>query len=346
MKKFFGFSLLLIALLLPFSVYKVFSSKKTLYVYSWSAYIKPEIIDRFQKEYNCSVVLDTYDSNEAMYTKLRLGGSGYDILFPSNYFLDTMVKDGMLLELDEANLPNAKYVDYPFLRRLDLPKNAYGIPFIVSFSGIAWRKDRLSQMPTSWGIFGNDSLRGRMTMMNDMRETLGAGLLYLGYSANSTDAREIDHARDQVKLWKKNLVKLESEQYKNGIAGAEYLVVHGYSGDCLQVARNTTTIGFSFPKEGSVASVDYVAIMRTSHDKELAHAFINFLHDPKIAAENMAYTYYRCLNTEAKKLLPIDLQTSPLLYPETVNFVRFECLRAVGTARKQYVKAWDSVKED
>lgn len=345
MKKILWFCFILGLLFLPFALYKVFSSKRTLYVYSWSAYIKPEILERFQREYNCSVVLDTYDSNEAMYTKLKLGGSGYDILFPSNYFLETMVKDGMLLELDEQKLPNTKYIDWPFLKKLQLSKNAYGAPFIASFSGIAWRKDRLPHAPTSWAIFGDDHLRRRMTMMNDMRETLGAALLYLGYSANSMDTKEIEQARDQVKAWKKNIVKLESEQYKNGIANGEYLVVHGYSGDCLQVARNTTTIGFSFPKEGGTASIDYVAIMKSSHDKDLAHAFINFLYDPQNAAENMANTYYRCLNSKAKNFLPIDLQSSPLLYPETDPSVRFECLRAVGTARKQYVKAWDSIKE-
>lgn len=345
MKKTLWISLLLGGLFLPFGLYKAFSSKRTLYVYSWSAYIKPEILEKFQSTFNCSVVVDTYDSNEGMYTKLKLGGSGYDVLFPSNYFLETMVKDGLLLELNESLIPNSRYIDRPFLNKLQLAKNSWGVPFVVSFTGIAWRKDKLAEAPSSWAIFGDARLKRRMTMMNDMRETLGVGLLYLGCSVNSTDSQEIEKARDLVKLWKKNIVKLESEQYKNGIANAEYLVVHGYSGDCLQVARNTSTIGFSFPKEGSPCSVDYTAIMKTSHDKNLAYAFINFLHDPEIAAENMAYTYYRCLNTEAKKFLPKDLQSSPLLYPEVNNSARFECLRPVGQARKQYVKAWDSVKE-
>ena len=215
---------------------------------------------------------------------------------------------------------------------------------MVSFSGIAWRKDRLRKEPTSWSIFGCRALKGRMTMLNDMRETLGAALLYLGYSVNTTSLEEISQARDVVCHWKRQLVKLESEQYKNGIASAEYLVVHGYSGDCLQVARYAPHVGFSYPHEGSVISIDYAAILKTAHDQKLAKDFLNFLHDPRVAAENMEYVYYRCLNTQAQKYLPKDLRESPLLYPERNPAIHFECIQSVGPAQKAYVQAWDVIK--
>ncbi len=310
----------------------------------WSAYIKPELIEQFQKDHNCRVVIDTYDSNEAMYTKLKFGGSGYDIIFPSNYFLDLMNSQDMLLPLQDNRIPNLKYVDWEFLKLLGLQKTSAGIPYMTSFSGIAWRMDRLSREPDSWGIFGNQDLKGRMTMLNDMRETLGAGLLFLGYSANSQSPEEIAKAGALVSHWKHELAKLESEQYKNGIANAEYLVVHGYSGDCLQVARVSKNIGFSYPKEGSIVSVDYAAIMKSSHDINLAYAFLNFLLDPKVAAENMEFTNYRCVNSESRHLLPEELRSSPLLYPELYREVRFECLFPSGAARKDYIKAWDEVK--
>ena len=333
-----------LVLLTPLALNELFKSKRTLYLYMWSAYIKPELIERFQNEHGCRVVIDTYDSNEAMYTKLKFGGSGYDIIFPSNYFLDLMASQEMLLTLQESKIPNLAFVDWEFLKQLRLSKTDVGIPYMASFSGIAWRKDRLSKEPDSWAIFGDPELQGRMTMLNDMRETLGAGLLFLGYSANTTSPDEIAKAGALVSSWKRQLAKLESEQYKNGIANAEYLVVQGYSGDCLQVARSSKNVGFAYPKEGSVVSVDYAAIMKSSHDPELAHLFLNFLLDPKAAAENMEFTNYRCVNSEARNVLPPELRSSSLLYPEVTGAVRFECLFSVGPARKYYIKAWDEVK--
>lgn len=336
---------LLIALSAPLVLNELFKSKRTLYLYMWSAYIKPELIEQFQNEHDCRVVIDTYDSNEAMYTKLKFGGSGYDIIFPSNYFLELMGRQEMLLPLQEQRIPNIKYVDWAFLHRFNLPKTSLAIPYMASFSGIAWRTDRLVQAPVSWAIFGDQELKGRMTMLNDMRETLGAGLLFLGYSVNSRSAKEIAQAGDLISQWKHELAKLESEQYKNGIAAGEYLVVHGYSGDCLQVARVSKNIGFSYPREGSIVSVDYAAIMRSSHDPVLAHAFLNFLLEPSVAAQNMEFTNYRCVNSNARQLLPEELKSSPLLYPELDASARFECLLPVGAARSYYIKAWDEVKE-
>jgi spermidine/putrescine transport system substrate-binding protein len=344
MKSWLLWAALVVALLAPLALNEVFKSKRVLYVYMWSAYIKPDLIARFQDEHQCRVVIDTYDSNEAMYTKLKFGGSGYDVIFPSNYFLDLMSSQEMLMPLDPHRIPNLTYVDWEFLQRLGLSRTGVGIPYMASFSGIAWRKDRLSSEPDSWAIFGDSALKGRMTMLNDMRETLGAGLLYLGYSANSQSAEEIARAGVVVSRWKRQLAKLESEQYKNGIANGEYLVVHGYSGDCLQIARLCHDVEFSYPKEGSLVAVDYAAIMKSSHDPSLAHAFLNFLLDPAVAAENMEFTNYRCVNSEARHLLPPQLRSSPLLYPELSRAVRFECLFPVNAARSDYIQAWDKVK--
>jgi spermidine/putrescine transport system substrate-binding protein len=344
MKRVLSVLALLAVIIAPLALNELFQGKRTLYLYMWSAYIKPELIERFQEEHNCRVIIDTYDSNEAMYTKLKFGGSGYDIIFPSNYFLDLMAEQGMLLPIQEGLLPNIAYVDWGFLHRFGLSKTLNGIPYMASFSGLAWRKDRLDRAPESWSIFGTPELKGRMTMLNDMRETLGAGLLYLGYSANTTSPEEVAKAGRLICRWKHYLAKLESEQYKNGIANAEYLVVHGYSGDCLQVARVSNDVAFSYPKEGSIVAVDYAAIMKTSHDPLLAHAFLNFLLDPQVAAENIEFTSYRCVNTGARKLLPENLRNSLFLYPELAGAVHFECLFSVGDARPAYIKAWDEVK--
>jgi len=335
---------LFVVLLIPIALKQLFQLKKTLYIYMWSDYIKTSLIKEFEKKYNCLVIVDTYDSNESLLTKLQLGGAGYDIIFPSSYFLEIMAEKNLLLPIQKEKIPNLQYVDRKLLTKFFITPTRWAVPYMVSFSGIAWRADRLAAPPTSWSLFGNPHLKGRMTMLNDPRETIGAALRFLGLSANSTNPEEIEKARDIILAWKANLAKLESEQYKNGIASAEYLAAHAYNGDTLQLMKESSQIDFAYPNEGSLVSFDYAAILKTCNDSDLAHAFINFLHDPEVAAENTAFTMYRCINTKSREYLPKELQTSTILFPEENPENSFEAIRSVGPALKEYLRAWDTIK--
>ena len=181
-------------------------------------------------------------------------------------------------------------------------------------------------------------------MLNDPRETIGAALRFLGFSANTTSKEQITQARNLLCLWKKEIAKLESEQYKNGIASAEYLLAHAYNGDALQLHEDNEQIQFTYPKEGSLVSVDYAAILKTSSDPELAALFIDFLHEPAVAKENILFTNYRCINKGAREMLPEHIQNSLFLFPELDHNNTFECLHNVGPARKLYLEAWDIVR--
>jgi len=335
---------LFVALLVPIALRQMLLLKPSLYIYMWSDYIKPSLIKKFEKKHDCLVIVDTYDSNESLFTKLQLGGAGYDIIFPSNYYLNTMAEKNLLMPIERSKIPNLRHVDNNLLRRFSISDTQWGIPYMVSFSGIAWRTDRLASPPTSWSLFGNPGLKGRMTMLNDPRETLGVALRFLGFSANSANPDEISKARDLIMTWKPNLAKLESEQYKNGIASAEYLAAHAYNGDTLQLTQDSPHVGFSYPDEGSLVSFDYAAILRTCSNPDLSHAFIDFLHDPEIAAENTSFTMYRCVNTTSRKYLPNHLQNSNILYPEENPETTFECIQPVGSARREYLLAWDAIK--
>jgi spermidine/putrescine transport system substrate-binding protein len=288
--------------------------------------------------------MDTYDSNEAMYTKLKLGGSGYDIVFPSNYFLELMSQQNMLKTLSFEKLNLACNIDWDFVEKLGLQKNPFGIPFTASFTGVAYRSDRVLSPVHSWQIFGNKEYSGRMTMLNDMRDTMGAALICLGYSANSTDNLEINKAGLLIRHWKNNLAKLESEQYKNGIASGEYLVVQGYTSDCLQAAQGNPNVDFFYPKEGTTACIDFAAITQTSENVELAYTFLNFLLDPQIACENMEYTRCRAINKEARKYLSEVFRNSELMYPEDNADVFLQTISPVGEAQKDYLEQWNLIK--
>jgi spermidine/putrescine transport system substrate-binding protein len=320
------------------------SSDKDLQIYIWGDYIKPELIERFESENGCSVIVDTFDSNESMYAKLNLGASGYDLIFPSNYFADIMQKQGMLEEIDATMIPNFHFIDATYLKMLNFSKGIYGVPFTVSYSGIAYRNNRIKNPDQSWSIFDRHDLKGRMTMLNDLREVLGAALKFLGFSINTINPIEIRQATNILIEWKKNLAKFESEQYKNGIASAEYLVVQGYSGDILQVMQENPNVSFFLPKEGSVISIDVIALPRDAYNKKLAYAFINFLLDPEVAAENMAYTRFVSPNSGAYEKLSPQLKNNPALFPPKEILDKSELIKNLGSHAELYNRAWDQLK--
>lgn len=320
------------------------SSGPELHIMIWSDYVKPELIERFQDEHQCRVVMDTFDSNESMYAKLKLGRAGYDVIFPSNYFVNIMAQQEMLQPLDVTQIPNAQNLDPHYLKRVDPSLLNYGIPYMVSSAGIVYRTDKVAHLEPSWGIFGKPDYKGRMTMLNDVRETIGAALKFLGYSANTTNATEIDEAARLIINWKPNLAKFESEQYKAGIASAEYLIVNGYNGDALQVMKENPNVGFVYPQEGITFSMDFMVIPQNAPNRELAHAFINYLLEAEVAAENIEHSLFFSPNKAAYEKLPEELRNNKVLFLPDDVFENAELIDYLGEKGILYNKAWDKIK--
>lgn len=320
-------------------------AKKELHLFTWGNYIKPELISRFEKENDCHIVIDLYDSNESMYAKLKASARGYDLVFPSNYFLGLMINQNLVKPLDLASLPNLKYMDEKLLKTMISLDFHYAIPYMISFTGIGYRADRLQNITPSWDLFNNPLYSKRMTMLNDMREVLGAALKYLGYSLNTINDNEIERAAALAIEWKKNLAKFESEQYLSGIASREYLVVQCYSGQLLQLANEDPAVHFFLPQEGVPISCDYVAIPEGASEPLLAHKFINFLCEPKVAAENIVFTKYLAPNIGAYPLLPAELKESPILFPASNLLERSEVIEDVGDKNtEKYLRAWQKIR--
>ncbi|MBN9377869.1 MAG: spermidine/putrescine ABC transporter substrate-binding protein [Chlamydiales bacterium 38-26] len=344
MKKFLFF--MLAFLYLAILVTTCGKPENELHLYIWADYIKPELIERFEKEYQCHVVYDAFDTNESMYAKLKLGATGYDVIFPSGYTYELMLQQNMLDQIQVEALPNLKNLDPKYLPDVqEQGQFIYAVPFAISYSGVAYRKDKTQVNERSWSIFGRTDLKGRMTMLNDIREALGAALKYLGYSANTLNKSEINQAADQLIEWKKNLAKFESEQNKHGIASAEYIVVQGYNGDMLQVMRENANVDFFIPKEGSIISIDYAVIPKYAQNTKLAHAFINFLLNAGVAAENMQFTQFSSPNKAAFALLPESMQNNPALFPPQEILDKSDVIKYLGKEGDLYNQAWDRVKK-
>jgi spermidine/putrescine transport system substrate-binding protein len=313
-------------------------------IYTWSDYFKPELLQRFEKEHGCRIIIDTFESNESMYAKIKAGAAGYDLLTPSSYFVKIMFDQGFLTVLDHGQLPNLKHVDPDYLKIAVDPQMHHSVPYMLTNTGIAYQKSKVKNVMPSWRMFNRGELKGRMTMLNDMRETIGAALKYLGYSLNSRNDKEIEIARDVVIAWKKNLAKFEAEQYKSGLASGEFLLVHGYSGDLLQVQKENADIEFVVPQEGTSVACDDLVLLKGSQQAKLAHAFINYIHDPDVAAENTNFISYVCPNKTSYLKVAPELRNNPAIFLTPELRAKCEVVEDLGADTAKYIKAWDQIK--
>ncbi len=315
-----------------------------LHIYTWADYIKPELVARFETENACKVVIDTFDSNEAMYAKLKAGATGYDLITPTSYMVSLMQSQDMLQPLDKTKIPNAARIDPEYLAIAVDKTMDHSVPYMITNTGIAYLKSKVKDFEPSWAMFDRADLKGRMVMLNDMRETIGGALKFLGYSLNTRDEAELAKARDVVLGWRKNLAKFENEQYKSGIASGEFLLVHGYSGDILQVQSENADVVFAMPREGGTISCDDLVVPKSAKAVALAHAFINFLHDPAVAAENTDFTQYLCPNKDAYALMSEAIKNNPAIFLAPEIKAKCEVLDDLGADNAKWVKVWDEIK--
>lgn len=315
----------------------------TLHIFTWSDYIHPEVIAAFEKRHGCFVSLDYYDSNEALYAKLKAGASGYDLIFPSSYYLELLHLQDMLQEIDLEKIPHLSHIDTTLFPLQHIPFSV-GLPYMMSTSLLAVRSDRISDPLPSWDLINRKDLSKRITLLNDPREVLGSALKFLGYSLNSTDPQEIDQATEVALHWKKNIAKFEGEPSRFGFASAEYLMIHTYSGSAMRLQRENLPIQAVYPKEGGVLSCEYVAIPKAAPHPELAHAFLNHLFSISSAKANMEFVLELCPLPQALALLPEELRQSPIFFPSPEILEKAEIIQDVGEGILLYRRAWDRIK--
>lgn len=319
-------------------------SRPVLNIYNWADYMNPDVLKKFEKQYGCRVVLDTFDSNEAMYAKLKAGAQGYDIIFPTPYMVGIMKEQGMLQPLKHDLIPNMKNVDAKYLALTRDPQMEYSVPYMISITGIGYNKARLGELPPTWELFGKPEIARRCTLLNDMRESIGAALKGLGYSLNTTSEKELAEAQKVLIAWKQNIAKFEVEEALRGLSSAEFLLVHAYNGDILQAMDENSDLAFLVPKEGTSIASDDMVIPINADQVELAHAFINFIHDPANSAENMEFVSYLSPNVEGQKLVSEEFRNNPAIFIDPAVIAKSEVIRDLGADNDKYTRVWDAVK--
>ena len=330
------------------------SKQKELHVYTWCDYIAPEVLAKFEQANDCKVVVDTFDSNEAMYAKIKAGGTGYDIITPSSYQVAMMAKEGMIEKIDHSKCPNVKKNFDPLFKSQILdPEFTYNVPYTVTYTGFAYAKDKVPEGAdvNSWTILANPAMKGRVTLLDDIREVIGAGLMANGYSINSTNPAEIDVAVKTVLVWRANVRKFDGESYKTEVPAGSTWLGHGYSSDTTQVivgdeeagAPARDDIGFALPKEGFTIAFDEFVIAKDAAQMDLAYKFIDYIYDGDVAAENMDYI---CAPNPVKPgidKLDEDYRRLIVLDEETLKHGQV-LANLDDAAMELYNKAWDRIK--
>jgi spermidine/putrescine transport system substrate-binding protein len=315
--------------------------KQKLFIYNWTYYMPDAVLRDFEKKFNAEIVYDMYASNEDMFTKLKSGAKGYDIAVPSEDYVAIMIHEGMLAKIDKSKIPNFANIDTAVLARVDFDSgNAYSVPYMMGASGIAVNRTKVRSYEKSWTLFSNPEIANRCTMLDDMREVLGAALKTLGYSVNSKDTAQLIKARDLVMQWKKNIVKFDAESFGKGFAAGEFWAVHGYAENVFREYDSTklSEVDFFIPREGGPMYMDNMVILKDARHKDLAHAFINYVHDPAVFARIVDYLGYPCINAAARTYC----KKKPNY--ELSELSRCELKMDLGPALDLYNKMWEQVR--
>lgn len=322
------------------------AADKELVVYNWSEYMPESVIKGFEKESGIKVKYSTYDSNEAMYAKIKTAGSdNYDVLVPSTYFVNKMAKEGLLAKLDKSKLSNYANLDSKLMGKPYDPKNDYSIPYLWGTTGISYNAKKLGEGSVkAWNDLWKKEYAGKLLLTDDLREVFGMALKTLGYSANSSDPKEIKAAYEKLKLLMPNVKVFNSESPKQVYMNEEVMVGMNFNGENYMANEEMPELRYVYPKEGILVWVDSLVIPKNAKHIDAAHQFINYLLRPDVAKVISEEIGYPTPNSAALKLLDKNVRTNRVIYPTEKDLENSEFQIDVGAALKLYEKYWEELK--
>lgn len=321
----------------------------TLNVYNWGEYISDEGVDvvkEFERLTGCNVNYDTFESNENMYSKLSGGGVSYDVIIPSDYMIERLIKEERLEKLDYANIPNyERYFDRENYGKLIESKiESYSVIYNVGTTVLIYNKNYVKEEPDSWSVLWDEQYRGKVMMFNNPRDSFAIAQFVLGQDINTTAKEDWDKAAELLieQRQKVQPVYVMDEVFNNMESG-DYAFAAYYAGDYEIMVKNNPDLGYVFPKEGVNSFYDAMCIPKGTQNKKGAEAFINFMMEPPIALANAEYIYYATPNKAVRENPEYSLKDSEAVYPtELTNVQAFHNL-PLGSL--QYMNSlWTRVK--
>jgi spermidine/putrescine transport system substrate-binding protein len=311
----------------------------------WPNYSSPEILSQFEKSTGIKIQVSNYSSNEELLAKLEAGASGYDVAFPSDYMVFVLSKLGLVNELDGGKIPNKKYLDPKLLGKSFDPSNTYSVPFDWGTTGIAVNRALYKGPIKGWkDLFTNEQLRGKFSLLDDMREVLGAALKSMGYSLNSRNLEELKKAKELLIKIRPRVKAFVSEPMMPLING-EVVAAQAFVTDAYQARRGSGgAVEYILPEEGGTIWIDNLVIPKGAKNVEEAYALINFFLDSKVNATLGRQLFVAPSNLEAMPLIPEDLRKNPTLFPSPSDLKRFEMIEDLGASLSVWDRVWLETK--
>ena len=324
----------------------------TINVYNWGQYISDgsdgyiDVNAAFTEATGIQVNYMTFDTNESLYTKLKTGGSTYDIIIPSDYMAGRLIDEGLVQKIDFSNIPNYQYIDEPYKNTVYDPNNEYSVPYTLGTVGVIYNTRYVDEADIgSWNLLWNSKYAGKILMFDNNRDAFAIAEASLGYSLNTTDEAELRACADLLAHQKPIVQQYVMDQIYDKMIGEEAWIAPYYAGDFLMMQDENEDLAFYFPEESFNFFIDCFMIPSSAEHKAEAEAYINFLLDPEICGENLDYLGYSAPETAAKEYMDESMAGSEIAYPSEEILARSEIFLYLPAETNQKMDAlWLEVK--
>ena len=310
--------------------------EKKLSFFNYDTYTGENTLADFNAATGIEVKLDLFADGDELFTKLKAGNPGYDVIVPPNNTLERMITANMVIALDHSKIPNIANVDPLFMNPSFDPGRKFSLPYMWGTVGIGYRKSKVEGVPDSWKwLFDDQKYAGKVAVLGDQEHAIGGALKYLGYSYNSTNMDELNKSKDLLIAAKSIIKKYADDTGQDLLAQGEVDLTMEYNGDIAQLMAEDNDVNYIIPKEGSNVWEDTIAIATGAPHPENAHAFINYVFD-KDAGKHIAETIqYATPNKAAKEIMDAAYRENPAIFPpddvvakcEYANYLGEDALR-------------------
>ena len=324
----------------------------TINVYNWGQYISDgtdgylDVNAAFTEATGIEVNYMTFDTNESLYTKLKTGGSSYDIIVPSDYMAGRLIDEGLVQKLDFSNIPNYQYINEAYKNTAYDPNNEYSVPYTWGTVGVIYNKKYVDEADIgSWDLLWNDKYAGKILMFDNNRDAFAIAESRLGYSLNTTDSVALTACAELLKQQKPVVQQYVMDQIFDKMTREEAWIAPYYAGDYLTMLEDNPDLGFFFPEEGFNLFIDCMMIPSSAEHKAEAEAYINFLLSPEVCGENLDYLGYSAPEEAAKEYMDPEVSSSDIAYPSDETLARSEAFLYLPTESNQLMDSlWLDVK--
>lgn len=321
------------------------AEEKKLNFYNWDTYIGETTLSDFQALTGIEVKMDLFADNDELFAKLKGGNPGYDVIVPTNDYVERMITAGMLMPLDHSRIPNISNIDPTFRDAAFDPGREHSLPYMWGTIGIGYRKSAVDGAPESWkAVLDSDRHSGRIALMGDGPTVIQMALKYLGHPLNDTDPGHIAEAEALLIRQKPHVKVFAEDNGQDLLLSGEVDICMEWNGDILQIMAEDGDIGYIVPVEGGLLWQDCLCVPRGAPHPENAHAFINFILDAQVGAAIADFIQYATPNAAARKLMDVAYNSNPAIFPSDETIRRCEVATYNGTEYVRMVdEAWTRI---